>query len=151
MMIACMNNCRAAIHRPLLALAAVLLSSPSCGVYRPVSTLLQSDVTSSQPAPIVPDLGGCAEATHGFEAIFNNSVINGEIAVTVKGPNHKSRPQLEVIDFSGNVVIEPTTADYHEQTVRFTPLTTTLYSVHVNECGPIDGPAIYELSVTQAD
>ncbi len=146
-----MNNCRAAIHPPLLALAAVLLSSSSCGVYRPVTTLLQSDVTSSQPAPIVPDLGGCAEATHGFEATFNNFVINGEIAVTVKGPNHASRPQIEVIDFSGNVVVEPTSADCNTLTVRFIPPTTTLYSVHVNECGPIDGPAIYELTVTQAD
>ncbi len=150
-MFACMIRCRAAIHRPLLTLAAIILSNPSCGVYRPVSTLLQRDVPSSQPAPIVPDLGGCVEATDGFVATFNNSVINGEIAVTVKGPNDASRPQIEIIDFSGIVVVETTPADCQKLTVRFTPPTTTLYSIHVNECGPIDGPAIYELTVTQAD
>lgn len=132
------------------AVSAAAAFACGCGVEYPTTTLLDSIEQASQPAPIPRERDGCGAAISGIETTFHNSTVGSLISVTVEGPVESSRPQIEVVDFNGNVVAAAVASDSKAQTRTFTPATTTIFSVRVNECNGLVEAGLYKVLVTQA-
>ncbi len=156
-----MNRCRNRAFVMILSAAFVPVLMGGCPT-TPMTTLpappasdttlfngsLATTAGSAIPAALAcpPPAGGA----RGFVQSFN-AVAAKLVTVTVTGPTANSRPQIRVTDILGNQVANTgTTPTTQTNTTTFTPATSNLFILAVNECANVTIGSVYSVQITQA-
>jgi hypothetical protein len=119
----------------------------------PGNTVLFNGSLATSAGSAIPVALACpppAGGARGFIQSFN-AVAAKLVTITVTGPTATSRPQIRVVDILGNQVANtgptPTT---QTNTTTFTPATSNLFILQVNECANVAIGSVYTVQISQA-